>query len=393
MKTIRIRNCRICKSTNLKPVFSLGKLAISNFLRKPSPEAQKAPLQLVSCQKCSLLQLQHNAPQEIMWRRFYWYQSKLNKVIANDLKNIVRQGIKIAKLKKGDIVLDIGCNDCTLLKAVPKKYIRIGCEPALNFKRDLKKYTDKYINDFWFYEKYKSLKKAKLICAIGCFYDSPNPNQFVGDVKKALAEDGLFVSQMMTLHPMMKYNDIANICHEHLIYPNYQSLKTLFERNGLEIFKVEENSINGGSYRLFARHYKKGSIKYKEPKYGIRKYKKFFKRIDENRKKTYEFIKKVCSKGKVVYGYAASTKGNSLLQWYNLDNKMIKGIAEKNPEKVGKYTVKTNILIVPEKEARKKADYFFILSWGFTKEFIKREKKWYNDGGRFITSIPTFKVI
>ena len=386
LKTFEIDKCRICEYGKFDEIGSLGTLAISNFTAKPSLNARKAPLELILCKRCSLLQLRHNAPQEIMYARHYWYRSALNRVIADDLK-------EIAHLfpEKKVTWIDIGANDGTLLRYVPKRFDRVGVEPAENLCKELGKYADDHLHEFW---EDIEIEQADVITAIGMMYDSEEPNKFVANVKTHLKEDGVFVAQMMTLHPMMKLNDVANICHEHLLYPNYKALVTLFERNGLEIFKVEENDINGGSYRLFARHLKKGSIKYKEPKYGLKEYKEFFQRIEYNKKKTWEFINQVSNgSGKKVYGYAASSKGNTLLQYYKLDNKMIQGIAEKNPEKIGKYTVETSIPIVSENEARKKADYFFILSWAFTNEFIKREKKWHKAGGKFLISIPNFRII
>ena len=140
------------------------------------------------------------------------------------------------------------------------------CEPANNLEKDLKNNCDYQINDFWNKENYFKLgiDKAKVITAIGMFYDMEDPNQFINDAKEVLSEDGIFIAQLMTLKPMLENKDLGNICHEHLEYYTYKSLKYLFETNGLEIFKIEENKINGGSYRIFARHFLKGSIEFKE---------------------------------------------------------------------------------------------------------------------------------
>jgi len=379
------RTCRICKSKKLKQIFSLGDLYVSAFIKKKDKTIE-APLELILCQKCGLLQLKHTAPQEILYKRYYSYKSGINPVIVDDLKDIVKKAIKIAKPKEGDIFLDIGANDGTLLSFVPKKCYSVGVEPAINLQKELKKNCDKKLSMFW--EK-TIVAGAKIITAIGMFYDSEDPNKFIANVKKSLAKDGLFIAQLMTLAPMVKNNDISNICHEHLEYYSYKALRYLFEKNGLEIFKVEENKVNGGSYRLYARHYKKGSIKYPE-KINL---KAFIKNIKENKRETLRFILEEFSAGKKIYGYGASTKGNTILQYYHLCYPVIEGVADKNPEKWGKYTVGTNIPIVSEKEARKKADYFFILPWGFQKSFIKRESKFIKQGGKFIVSIPKFKII
>jgi len=255
---------------------------------------------------------------------------------------------------EGDIVLDIGANDGTLLSFYPKNCMKVGCEPATNLAEELKKNADVSINDFWDYSKYEQIfgdKKAKIITAIGMFYDMDDPNQFVRDVRKALAPDGVFIAQMMTLKNMVDQNDVGNICHEHLEYYSYKSLRYLFQNNGLEITKIEENDINGGSYRIFARHIRCGSIRHDEPKIDFNK---FVDRVKKNKDLTREFIKSKVFEGKKVYWFGASTKSNTLLQYYGLSPSEITAIAEINPKKFGLYTVGTGIPIVSEEEAIKK---------------------------------------
>ncbi|MBI4085285.1 MAG: methyltransferase domain-containing protein [Candidatus Liptonbacteria bacterium] len=397
MKIITRKTCRLCGSNKLKSILNLGNLYVSTFVKSRKEKGMRSPLELVLCQnpKCDLLQLKHTAPQELMYSRHYWYESGINNVIVSDLKQIVSQTIKMAKPKKGDVFLDIGANDGTMLGFVPKKYIRVGCEPADNLQAKLRKNADYAIHDFWYKKTYDKLglPKAKIITAIGMFYDMEDPSQFVRDAARVLADDGLFIAQMMTLKPMILKNDVGNICHEHLEFYSYPSLVYLFEKNGLEIFKVEENGINGGSYRLFARKLKKGSIKYRELKFD---YKAFAKRLVENKKKTVEFIKKEVKKGKKVYAYGASTKGNTILQYYGLNSKLIAAAADKDPKKWGKFTVGTLVPIIKEGNARaEKPDYFFVLPWGFIESFKKkeREKGFFKRGGKFIVSIPKFKVI
>lgn len=395
MKTITRKTCRLCGSKDLKSIINLGNLYVSDFVKSKKDRGIKAPLELVLCQnpKCDLLQLKHTAPQEIMYSRHYWYESGINNVIVKDLKEIVSQAIKMAKPKKGDVFFDIGANDGTMLGFVPKKYLRVGCEPADNLQEKLKKNADKTIHDFWYKETYDKLgiPKAKIITAIGMFYDMEDPSQFVRDAERVLADDGIFIAQMMTLKPMIEKNDVGNICHEHLEFYSYPSLAYLFEKNGLEIFKVEENGINGGSYRLFARKLKKGSIKYREPKFD---YKAFGKRLEENKRKTVEFIKKEVKKGKKVYAYGASTKGNTILQYYGLTNKLVTAAADKDPKKWGKFTIGALVPIITEEQAKRdKPDYFFILPWGFVDSFKKKERDFFKRGGKFIVPAPKFKVI
>tara|TARA_B100000959_G_C14628421_1_gene479250 strand:- start:60 stop:641 length:582 start_codon:yes stop_codon:yes gene_type:complete len=192
---------------------------------------------------------------------------------------------------------------------------------------------------------------------------------------------------------MVEKNDVGNICHEHIEFYSLKSLKFLFEKNGLEIFKIEENDINGGSYRIFARKLNKGSIKLKEANV-LNSIKAFVKRVKKNRKVTVNFINKKIKEGKKIFLYGASTKGNTLLQYYNLDNKKIPIAAEKSPAKFGKYTIGTGIKIISENQARRlNPDYFLVTPWGFIKEFVKRESKWLKKGGKFILPFPFFKLV
>jgi len=399
-KTKKVNYCLLCKNKKIKKVFSLGNLFVSNFVNKNQiSKGIKSPLTLMYCSNCTLLQLSHIAPQEIMYKRFYWYRSGVTKIMRRALKDIYYSSLKYIKLKKNDVVLDIGANDGTLLKYFGKNIKTIGCEPANNLISKLKRNCDFVLNDFWSYKKLNKLvnknklNKPKIITAIGMFYDLEDPNKFIRDSVLALDDKGIFIAQLMCLKSMIEKNDIGNICHEHIEFYSLKSLKYLFENNGLEIFKIEENDINGGSYRIFCRKFNKGSIPL--PKENVlTSVKKFVKRANRNKQITMNFIKKQIKKEKKIFLYGASTKGNTILQYYKLNNKIIPFAAERSPEKWKKYTVGTGIKIISEKEARKlKPDYFFVTPWGFIKEFIKREHSWLKKGGKFIVPFPKFKLI
>ena len=234
---------------------------MSNFVKKKQvTNSIKAPLELVHCKECDLLQLKHSAPQELLYKGFYWYRSGVTNTMKKGLKDIFNVGKKVANLQKGDAVLDIGANDGTLLKNFKdSNYYTIGCEPAKNLSKELKKNCKVLMKDFWNFENFTKLqkkykfKKPKLITAIGMFYDLEDPSMFINDINKALDDDGIFIAQLMCLKSMIEKNDLGNICHEHLEYYSYKSLIYLFENNGFQILKVEENNINSGSYRIFCK--------------------------------------------------------------------------------------------------------------------------------------------
>ena len=314
------------------------------------------------------------------------------------------------ELKKGDVVLDIGSNDGTLLRTytIPG-LITVGVEPADNLVREGKQGLVHHIHDFWNYEKFENIvgKKVKIITAIGMFYDMENPNQFIADSTKALTDDGIFIAQLMCLKNMIDSNDIGNICHEHLEYYSFKSLEYLFNKNGLEIFDVEINNVNGGSYRIYAK--KIGAIIQEnngsfDRVRDVRESEKqltnkqvhidFFNRLEYNKRKCVAFIKKEVSKGKKVWVYGASTKGNVILQYYGLDHRFIEAASERSPWKWGKYTVGTMIPCVSEHEARMvQPDYFLVLPYSFFSEIFEREKEWRKKGGKFILPLPEFRVV
>jgi len=391
----KIETCRLCSSALLSPIISLGSQYINDFPPSINQKGRngECPLDVVLCEKCKLYQLSHTAPQELLYSKHYWYKSGISNTITNDLKDITEIAKDYVKLSPSDIYLDIGANDGTMLKNLAGKCIRVGCEPALNLIDELKTNCEHVIGDFWNIENYEilNLPKAKVITAIGMFYDMDDPNQFIFDAAKALSNDGLFLAQLMTLKPMLENNDLGNICHEHLEYYTYDSLKYLFESNGLEIFKIEENKINGGSYRIFARHFRNGSIEWKE-NLTNKDVLDFKNRIDKNKKDCIEYLNRQKENGKKIYVYGASTKGNCILQYYGLSNKQIIAAADKNEAKWGAYTL-TDIPIISEDEAREKADIFLILPFGFVDEFVKREKKWLSNGGEFIVPLPEFRII
>ena len=406
-------SCRVCNKKELEPVLSLGEQHIVNFLESSDQESIKAPLDLVLCNKkeggCGLLQLRHTVSGELLYRNF-WYKSGVNQTMRDALRDITSKAEFLGNLKVGDLVVDIGANDGTLLRSYQKKgLILVGFEPATNLIKDTEKGTTKIINDFFNYNSYiKEFpdRKAKVITSIAMFYDLENPKEFVEDIVKILEEDGVWVIQMNYLTTMLENNAFDNIVHEHLEYYSLNSLQFLLEKYGLKVFDVELNDINGGSIRTYIKHKecKKYEISDKvreiieyENKIGlddIQPYHDFAKRIADLKENTTNFIKTEVSKGGKVYVYGASTRGNVLLQYYEIDNRLISAAADRNPTKWGKNIVGSQIPIISEEQARKeKPDYFLVLPWYFIDEFKQREASYLLSGGKFIVPLPKLQII
>jgi hypothetical protein len=221
------------------------------------------------------------------------------------------------------------------------------------------------------------------------FYDLDDPNKFIYSVNQSLHPDGIFVAQLMTLAPMLQKKDLGNVCHEHLEYYSYKSLVKLYEQNGLEIFKVVENDIQGGSYQIWARKLNEGSIVYLEDISGLEN---FFANVEQNGLLLRTVLKDSLKAGKKNYVYGASTKGNTMLQLWKLGG-LFEGAAEIHPDKIGRYTVGTEIPIVSEEDAKKDADLFFVPNFGFKDMFVEKEKEWIEKGGRMLFAMPEVNVV
>jgi len=401
-----IKKCRSCGSKKLSKIISLGNQYLSDFT-KINKKPKSFPLRVILCDKCHLVQLDNNAPQKYLYTERYGYKSGINQTMQDELKEIAEKTLKIIKTKENIVTVDIGANDGTLLKYYPKNIYRIGIEPIKKLAKECKKNANKIVNDFFTIEAFDKVvknKKANIVTAISCFYDMEDPNKFVEDVSKIMTEDGIFVIQQNYLVGMLEQNAFDNIVHEHLEYYSLLSLSNLLSQHNMEVFDVELRDLNGGSFRTYISFKNKRKItkaveklRIYEEKLKLNKkkiYSDFAKRIEKNRDNLVKFIKKESKKGKLIYLYGASTRGNTLLQYLGLDKKLIKFAVERNPEKWGKIISSVGIPIVSEEQARKdKPDYMLVLPWFFKEEFLKREKGYLKNGGHFIFPLPKLEVI
>lgn len=409
-------SCRVCGSKLLIPILSLGDQYVSNFVDNIDKSDVKIPLELVLCDNnsggCGLLQLKHTTNPDVMYKQ-YWYMSGINKTMTDALKDIVEKAESIADLKKNDIVLDIGCNDGTLLRNYSKDGVKlVGIDPAKNMEKFSKVGTTRIIVDYFSSEAFHKefpKEKAKIITSIAMFYDLDNPNKFVSDIEKCLHKDGIWIIQMSYLPSMLEQNAFDNICHEHVCYYSLLSLENLLNKHNFMIFDVELNDVNGGSFRVYIKHKEikiKGlndrekrvnKLRDYEKSLGLGSkeiYEEFATRVEGFKVRILELIKNVNKSWGRVYAYGASTKGNTLLQYYGLNDSHIVAAAERNPMKYGKKTIGSWIPIISEKEARDaKPEYFLVLPWHFFNEFKEREKEFLQNGGKFILPLPIPKIV
>lgn len=404
-----LKRCRICGSENIINVLDLGPQLLASVTltkeNKNKVSKQKVPLELVRCGgKCGLVQLRHSYPSDMIYRE-YWYRSGINQTMRDALKDVVESALKRVDLMNGDVVVDIGCNDGTLLSHYNSKRVtRIGFDPVENIRGEAESFTR--VTDYFNGAKFLNVgcgKKAKIITSIAMFYDLENPNAFVSDIARSLDNDGIWVVQMADLPEMLQKNMFDQIVHEHLEYYHIKPFKYLIENHGLKIVDMEKNSTNGSSYRFYVRK-SEGTKSFsdadnrlanyleQEEKLGLDTssiYEKFKDNSEKIRDELIKFVRKETAGGKKIIIYGASTKGNVLLQYCGFTEKNIPYAADRNPLKWGGWCNGSNISIISEDVARNMMpDYFLVLPYYFMGEIIHREQKYLEAGGKFIIPIP-----
>jgi len=400
MNHVERNTCRI-DGGPLEEVLDFGSIYPSNFVDKNNSSV-KVPLVLSKGTTSNLVQLKHTMDRDVLYRN-YWYRSDLNSSMVDSLKDVVQNIYRRTSIFDFDIVVDIGANDGTMLSMF-EKGITVGFDPANNLTDVAKERTTHFINDYFSKEKYTLSEKAKVITSIAMFYDLEDPNTFIQDVRSILALNGFWVIQLTDLMSMFKVNAFDNIVHEHLEYYSLEVLNDLMERNGLHIFDVSYNRVNGGSIRVYVghagfrltygrmtralEHEQKYMTSFDDP------WSAFTERVERIKETTMNFIYDQTNTGKMIYGMGASTKGNTLLQYFDLTHNEIPLIAEVNKDKFGLKTIGTNIPIIPEVVALGTSpDYFLVLPWHFIDNFVERNKSYLEAGGKFIVPCPEPAII
>ena len=398
-------------SRNLISVLSLGEQSLTGvFPADPSEPVTAGPLELVWCPDSGLLQLKHSYDLQEMYGMNYGYRSGLNQSMVAHLHGKIASLERLKPVSAGDLVLDIGSNDATTLKAYSNAdALRVGMDPTGIKFREFYGDGIQLIPDFFSASAFESMfpnKRAAIVTSIAMFYDLEDPNAFVADIAKVLADDGVWHFEQSYMPSMLRTNAYDTVCHEHIEYYSLLPVKRLLETHGLKILDVQMNSINGGSFAITASH-KHSTRKQNQPVVewlleqeegmGLHTpapFRQFEERVFEHRRNLLNLVKALVADGKRVLGYGASTKGNVLLQFCGLTHQEIPAIAEVNVDKFGKYTPGTGIPIVSEAEAKAmRPDYFLVLPWHFKDSILKREQEYLASGGKMIFPMPEIEIV
>lgn len=412
------KECRICGG-DVELVLDLGEQRLaSNFeISKDYPPIQRAiPLTLVRCvdSSCGLLQLGETVPGNLMYS-CYGYRSGVNETMRKHLAGIAEQASEIVDLREGEYVLDIGANDGTLLAAYDIDARLYGCEPS-----DVAPTALEGSNKCWEYMRHYFSKaawggavgqhyKAHIITSIAMFYDLEDPMQFVRDIKDVLHPNGVWIFEMSYMPLMLKNLSYDTICHEHLEYYHLAPIEKMLTAAGLALIDVSTNDANGGSLRVVAAHAGSGVKRTPEARKRIydmqaaefearldtrEPYDDFAHAVEKSARDLKTLLIELHAAGKKVYGYGASTKGNVILQYCDLDSMLVKKIADRNQIKWDGRTVGSNIPIISEYQMRdEQPDYLLVLPWHFLDEFKKREEAFLARGGKFIVPCPVPGIV
>jgi C-methyltransferase C-terminal domain/Methyltransferase domain/Putative zinc binding domain len=400
-------------------VLSLGDQYIAGAFAEPGgaqPVSRRIPLELVRCdmsrnqEGCGLIQLRHTVPGAILYQS-YWYRSGVNQTMTRNLHEIASTAEKLVDLRPGDLVVDIGCNDGTLLDGYSTSDLRyLGFDPS-----DVGRYAVakgyEVARDFYSYEglrlRYPD-QQAKIITSIAMFYDLEYPGVFVDGVARALADDGVWVIELHYLATMLETSQFDAVVHEHLEYYSLAVIERMLGEAGLAVARAELNDINGGSVRLFIRRagrfVAEGEDAENLQRLRIREfemaldaaepYERFAASAERARDELATLCRSLVEEGKTIHVYGASTKGNTILQYAGIDRTMVPYAADRNPDKHGSETIGTGIPIISEEQSREMSpDYYLALPWHFMDEFLDREREFIDRGGKFIVPMPTVRVV
>lgn len=379
----------------------------------PPESLAVAPLRVITCRNCGLAQLAHSVNRDLLYRN-YFYRSSSSDTMKAALDEVVAAAMAHVTLISGDHVLDIGANDGWLLSRYPASIYTVGMEPSDAIPQGT--YSNLWpkimIHDYFNYENVRSAisltqKPYKIITSIAMFYDVDTPLQFMADVADLLAPDGVWINQMNYLPLILQNNAVDFFSHEHVTQWTLKALMYGLEKVRLQVFRVETFPLNGGTARFYIQHARDWAIHKRrvedsvdemlrvETEFHVQdSWARFQVRMAQKRQEVRDLLHAFSLKSKQIFVLGASTRGNSLLQYYGLDVTQLPFASERDPAKVGRVMAGTNIPIISEEEARKRNPAaFLVLPYSYRDEIIEREQEYLNGGGRLIFPLPTLEVI
>ena len=405
--------CRFCNESLETSFVDLGFTPLSNsYLKKQDLENKERifPLHAFICKNCLLVQLEEFEKPENIFSD-YAYFSSYSKTWIEHARKYSELMISNLKLNESSQVIEVASNDGYLLQFFKNKKIPVlGIEPAQNVAKVAQEKDIPTISRFFGVEFAKELAEkgvfADLLLGNNVLAHVPDINDFVEGLKIILKKRGIITLEFPHIFQLIKNNQFDTIYHEHFSYFSFYTVQKIFSHHKLRIFDVEELSTHGGSLRIYVKHEDDESkqisdnvekLNLKEKNFGcddIEKYKIFQKNVEKIKEDVNDFFVKAMDQNKKVVGYGAPAKGNTLLNYCGINNKMMEFTVDISEHKQGLFLPGTHIPIFnPSKIQDSKPDYVFILPWNLKNEIMKQLEFIREWGGKFVIPIPEVKIL
>lgn len=412
---IRVDRCRICDSEKLYMYLDLGKLPLANrFVKSPHEDEPRFPLEVLYCEDCGLSQLSLAIDPEVLFS-YYPYHSSVAEPFRKHCAAIAAeaQGY-FPKGGSGALAVDIASNDGCLPGEFAKKgFDVLGVDPAKNLAEIANRKGIPTICAFWGKDAANEIISrggADVITATNVFAHVHDVNGFVEQVQRALKDEGIVMFEFHYAWELIKNNAFDTIYHEHHSYFLLRPVKMLFEKHGLRIFDARIFRMHGGALRVYA--VKSGNkavetrlsvqemLRFEEENglYNKKTYREFAGKVEKIKKDLLVFLREQKKAGKLVAGFGAAAKGNTLLNYCGVNSSLVRFIVDETQDKQGLYYAGTGIPIVGIGEiAKRKPDFIIIFPWNFEKEIIRNKvgviKEFKANGGKYVIPIPEVRTI